>query len=478
MRETLRPSQLEDVAAEFEHIDLGDRRLDDRAQKMALALALRPDRGMTSAMVRSCDAEAAYRFLRNPRVDAEAVLEPHFDKTAERIRDAGVTLVIHDTSEFKYSGDTPREGLGPIRSSEQGFLGHFSLAISHDTSKRPLGIIAMSTWTREPRPKRTKSVNRSGWHYSKQNLKESARWQEQIDEVAERCGDAPIIHVADREADAYPLLLHLDRNDHRFVIRMARERRAREDEVAELETVRAIATRADASVLSEVPVQMRKGAALPRMGVARNARTARLAFAATSLQLKRPYYLFGEEMWLDVNVVHVREIDAPADQEPIDWMLFTSEPIDTHEQLCHVVECYRRRWMIEEYFKALKTGCAMEKRELESYDSLCRALALFVPIAHQMLLLRSVARSSKDEPATAVLSPTQIEVLIAMKRLRSNPSARDALLAVAELGGYYNKQRPAGWLVLARGMHDLLIHEHGWLLAKSSHSGAEEAIKR
>jgi IS4 transposase len=48
-------------------------------------------------------------------------------------------------------------------------------------------------------------------------------------------------------------------------------------------------------------------------------------------------------------------------------MLYTSEPIDTAEQLLTIVDQYRSRWVIEEFFKALKTGCAFEKRQLESY---------------------------------------------------------------------------------------------------------------
>jgi len=475
----LRASQLEDVGAEFDDIDLGDRRLDARALRMAMALALRPDCGFTSAMARPCDAEAAYRFLRNPRVDPDAVLEPHIEKSAARVREAGLALVVHDTSEFKYSGESERRGLGAIHASEQGFLGHFSLAVSADGSRRPLGVLAMSTWTRDRQPKRRKKAKKlSGWAHSKRANKESARWQDQIDEVAERSASSPIIHIADREADAYPLLLHLTTHGHRFVIRMARERRARVDELAELETVRSIVARAQDVIVTEVPAQKRNGRALPRMGIARDARSARLAFAATRLQVKRPYYLFGEPMWLDVNVVHVHELDPPDGCEPIDWMLLTSEPIATSVDISNVVAHYRARWVIEEYFKALKTGCAMEKRELESYDTLRNALAIFVPIAFHMLLLRAAQRRAPNEPASAVLTTTQIAVLMAMSRLKPNATARDALLAVAELGGYYNKQRPPGWIVLARGMRDLIIHEHGWLLAQFARNSEKDTIKR
>ena len=37
------------------------------------------------------------------------------------------------------------------------------------------------------------------------------------------------------------------------------------------------------------------------------------------------------------------------------------------------IEWYRGRWVVEEYHKALKTGCAMEQRQLRSAQGL-RAL--------------------------------------------------------------------------------------------------------
>jgi DDE family transposase len=73
------------------------------------------------------------------------------------------------------------------------------------------------------------------------------------------------------------------------------------------------------------------------------------------------------EQELTLNVVRVWEPKPPRGAPAVCWMLYTSEPIDTAEQLLTIVDQYRSRWVIEEFFKALKTGCAFEKRQLESY---------------------------------------------------------------------------------------------------------------
>jgi hypothetical protein len=76
---------------------------------------------------------------------------------------------------------------------------------------------------------------------------------------------------------------------------------------------------------------------------------------------------FPAEHLLKVHVVTVMERDCPEGDEPIAWYLVTNEPITTSEQVASVVDAYRARWVVEEFFKALKTGCQIEKRQMESY---------------------------------------------------------------------------------------------------------------
>jgi hypothetical protein len=170
-----------------------------------------------------------------------------------------------------------------------------------------------------------------------------------------------------------------------------------------------------------------------------------------------------------VNFVHVREIDTNGSEPPVDWMLATTEPIDSVADIERVVDIYRSRWVIEEYFKALKTGCGYEQRQLESEQTLSNALALFVPIAWQLLLLRSLSRESEEAPATEALTETQLSVLAAFsKKLPPKPTVRQAMLAIAGLGGHIKNNGEPGWLVLGRGFQFLLTLEQGWNASKRS----------
>ena len=81
------------------------------------------------------------------------------------------------------------------------------------------------------------------------------------------------------------------------------------------------------------------------------------------------------------------------------------------DQITSVIDIYRKRWLIEEYFKAIKIGCGFEKRQLESKKALLNAMAFFSPIAWQMLRLREMQRSYPQELASRVLNSNQIEVL-------------------------------------------------------------------
>jgi hypothetical protein len=171
-----------------------------------------------------------------------------------------------------------------------------------------------------------------------------------------------------------------------------------------------------------------------------------------------------------VNVVQVDEIEVEEGLMPIRWTLYTNEPIETAADILRIVDIYRARWTIEEYFKALKQGCAFETRQLDSLKSILVALAIFIPIAWRLLLLRSFGRTNNDTAATDVLSESQVEVLVATSKgkLPENPTVRQAMLAIAARGGHLPSNGEPGWMVLGRGFHELLLLEAGWIAARSA----------
>jgi hypothetical protein len=168
-------------------------------------------------------------------------------------------------------------------------------------------------------------------------------------------------------------------------------------------------------------------------------------------------------------------LGPPAGEPPVEWFLLTNLPVASVDTLEYVVDVYRARWVIEEYFKALKTGCQYEKRQLESAHALLNALAVLVPVAWRLLLLRHLARDDAARPATDALTSAQVAVLkaTAKRPLPESPSVRDAMLAVAALGGHIKNNGEPGWQVLGRGFRDLLILELGWQ-ARGGPSGCDQ----
>jgi hypothetical protein len=194
-----------------------------------------------------------------------------------------------------------------------------------------------------------------------------------------------------------------------------------------------------------------------------------LSVAATTITLKKPPKRAGSKsaLCLSINVVRVWESEPPNGATPVEWYLYTSEPIDTPEQQFKIVDHYRARWTIEEYFKAIKTGCDFERRQLQDYEALVNLLAVFAPIAYHLLLVRNEATRDPDQPALAVISQDQIDVLRARGRrtLSASPTAREIYLAIAALGGHLKYAPDPGWLTLARGYEKLETLTEGWRAA-------------
>lgn len=468
---------LPSLANEYRHLRVGDVRLRQRAVVIVEKLAANPALTFPRAMEDVANREAFYRFLSNGAVTQGALVDAHAAESVARAKRGSTVLVAHDTTEFTFSGDSDREGLGRARSQgQQAFFAHVALGL--DEVGKPLGVLGDKTWAREGPSRGNRKL--SGAQLAKIVGRESDRWLEVINDTESRLGGrASAIHVTDREGDSYALLEQLDRAGRRFVIRAARDRGvvALDHNDEELDAARlSELTCAFACFLTrDVALSARRSKPQPRTNkthVPRNSRPAKLSVSAGRLAFVRPAYL--DDTFLDtlpLNVVVIREVEAPPEIEPVGWVLLTNEPIDTSDQVEAIVDHYRARWTIEEFFKAIKTGCAFEERQLESYKTLTKALALLYPIAWQMLLLRWMSRVAPDAPAESVLNETQIAVL---KHCRARwpvgrpATALDALYAVAGMGGHFKNNGPPGWQTLGFGMQRLVDRTAMWLAGIAS----------
>lgn len=424
-----------------------------------MALAREPRLSFPEAMRSEGQLEALYRFLSNDDVDFAGIHRVHAARTAERCREGGPVLVLHDTTALEFGGQ--REGMGRLQTSATGFFFHASLAVALNRS--PLGVLGAEPWVRP----RRKGRRRNKRHVRRDPERESQRWWRGVVR-SEELLHAPrlAIHIMDREGDNYDLLAHLHARSVRFVIRLAHNRNL----LGATEKLKDLALRGECILEREVRVAAR-AKVLPydrKIHPIREARDATLAVSAISVHLRRSSnYAPGSPPSLPVNVVTVREVNCPSGVAPISWHLVTSEPINTRKQVALIIDAYRARWVVEEFFKALKTGCQIEKRQLESYRSLANALAVFLPLAVRLLALRGAARAHPNAPCTA-LSDEQIHLL----RLRTTrplgrrPTNEQVSFALAELGGHLRSNGPPGWIVLGRALERLLLLEAGWTLAR------------
>jgi hypothetical protein len=443
------------LAAEMSKGKFGDARLSKRLGRIVEAVLDGPDRSFPS-LFDDAGLEGAYRFFNNDEVTPERILEPHVTATLARMAHQPVTLVVHDTSTMSFDPEGVRQGLGRVRSAGQAFFAHLSLALSGDGSRMPLGVLALSHRIRESdQKKKTKAKN------NPEN--ERSRWGRQVKAVGSLGVDrARVIHLMDREADDFALFAQLVDGGDRFVIRLAHDRLLEPTGAEGVQKLTQAVTQIQAVTEREVPLSRRPaGSRSPqqrRIHPVREGRMAKLAFGSTTVVLRRPSTQPRTlPATLTLNVVRVWEIEAPDGESPVEWLLVTTEPVGTEQQILQLVDWYRARWVIEEFFKAIKTGCAYDTRQLETLEGLVNVLATFLPVAWRLLLMRTQARIAPTAKATTVLPKAMVAVLRVFTRIKlpAHPTARDVLLAVAALGGHQKNNGDPGWITLARGYEKL-----------------------
>jgi hypothetical protein len=457
---------------DFQEARLGNSLRTKRLVQIATTLSSAPDQSYPRLM-ESAELEGYYRFVNNDRVDPKSIVAAHAEATRARIAPFGTALAIHDTSEIEYSGKGTRDALEQMGVDRQGLRGHFTLAVSADGARRPLGVLALESWTRVGKPKLTKAQKKLK-KFQLRTDKESARWWRGVQAAEAAAVGYSLIHLMDREGDSYELFADLSECKRRFVIRSCHDRQVQTCLDGPVMELRAALAESTHFAQVDVPISKRTASTIPgnaKKHPAREARIATLRLSALRLQVRRPErspHLKNRPEALDINLVYVHEIDPPDGADPVEWILATSEPIETLAQVEQIIEWYRTRWLIEEFFKALKTGCALEKRQHESRAAIEIALAIFLPLACQLLDLRNLARRCPHEPASIVLTQTQIDVLQACSRRPpgTKPTVRECFLAIAADGGHIARNGEPGWLTLARGFQRLDDAVHVWTAAR------------
>jgi hypothetical protein len=398
-------------------------------------------RDMKASIVQCCEGWAAtkagYRLLSNESVGWTAILEPHRVKTVARMADYGRVLCIQDTTELDFTGHPGTRGLGRLNHDyRQGMYCHPTLAVSE--SGVVLGVLDAWMWARLEK--------------GEPDIRESTRWTEGYQRVAElkaELSDTEIVYVADREADIRELMTAAQQQDHQvhWLVRARHNRVTGDGKLWD--------RLSDAEVMGTVQFTLARTAT-------RQPRPVELTLRRESVTL--PATQHGPE--LTVTALLAREEHPPENEAPIEWRLLTDETLATLADVVLRIDWYRRRWMIELFFRTLKTGCNVEELQLNTKERLEKAIVIYLIIAWRVLMLMTLGRDVPELPCDVIFDREEWQAawIVSQKTpLPPNPPPLgDMILMVARFGGFLarkndgNPGAEALWRGLQR-LHDFAV---------------------
>lgn len=450
-----------DIFGELLSLDLGDRRLNQRGQKLLGTLFANPEASVNAACHGWAETQAAYRFFDSDLVTDEPILAAHRAATRNRMAAQPVVLLVQDTTELDYS-EHPPAGAGPLNSlAQRGFLDHTQLALTPDGLC--LGVTEVEFWARDDATFGTSHKR----EHDPFETKEKVRWRtgyQQACAWARDLTETRIISVADSEADIYEVLLEAERQGPvraEFVIRSGRERTLSPDDpaAAEHHLLR--------EAMSVAPLVAVRELTLPRTPK-REKRGAVLEVRARRVRLKSPRRKQGPLPELEINVVLVTERDPPAGVEPIEWMLLTTLPIETPDDALRVIDYYTGRWPIEVFFRIFKTGCRVERIQLETAARLRPCLMLYKIVAWRVQYLTMLGRECPDLPADVLFTADEwksVWTIVKKKPVpKRAPPLSEFLLLLGALGGHNGRRRdpPPGPQALWTGIRRMTDFATAW----------------
>lgn len=370
-----------------------------------------------------------YRLMHNPRVKSLDWISLVRKKTVESFKKNEIILILSDSSNFK----TMKSLLKKIDGKMEKFLGHFCLAISNDKIPSIYGLVGAYFWR--------------GISFTTH----PERWLKQAkatNNIAQK-----VIHVMDREGDKLYLLECFVKEGIRFVIRNKHNRKLYKSDKKLKDIFSSIPF---LKTKLKTTVSRRNGSFLSNQKThpPREARIASLSVQSVmgaefpSSDKKNPKEI------VRLNYVRVIERNPPEGVEPVEWILTTSEDVSTQEGALEVVEIYRKRWIIEEFFKALKkTGCKVEEKRFRTPESWENFITFSSTMATKILTLRTLERKPNSVPLEEILSKNELFVAKRMGRefkmiIRST---KGFLKLIASIGGHKPSNGKVGWQILLRG---------------------------
>ncbi len=430
-----------------------DARVRERLVTMGEAWCARPGAPLPAIFPGEAEQRAAYRFLSNPRIGVQDILEPHREAMAERCRSRPVVLAVQDTTMLNHSGLEATEGLVDIGgggSGSKGIAAHAGVAFSEGGCA--LGVFSLAAGFRAE----DKATAVEG--------EESGRWTAAFAKAAELAAACPrtrVVNVCDREGDMWALLSDGCASADApggagLLVRASRSSRRRAF-TAEGRTEDLFTHASGLDVVAEKTIDI---AACGGPRTRKGRKGVKLELRAGFVDLVPPGDLPKGTAPLRMLAVRVLEKTPPTGKDPLDWLLLTTEGEATEENALRIAGWHERRWLIEEWFAAVKTGTRIKDRRLNAADDLRRCLAFDAITACTVMSVERLVRSVPDTPARTVVHEDEIRVLavhMSKPNHRKQRGPPDPDQAIAEFA--VNTARLAGFIPSKRqplpGTHKL-----------------------
>ena len=450
------------IEQEFGTVELGDKRLRDRLMKIIGDRSRHPN----TSYLEACEGNRAaikgfYAFVDSTReeVSPEAILSAHRERTIGRMMSHDLVLVVQDTSDLNFASRAHTAGLGPIGRNQtgaksQGLKLHTSLALTEDGL--PLGVLKSLAYAPEEKEEATPV---DGPIEDKKSFKWIEGYRDCV-EIAKLTRDTRILSVMDREADLFELFTEAAPTRHRvgLLVRAMHNRSLVDCERKLFDELRESDDSTQVEV--EIPRQRWKKAKSGKPeqeGMA--ARTAILTLAFKEVSIPPTRQDLRANGSVSLWAVHAREEDPPKGAKAIEWMLLTTEEVETTEEAIRMLKLYGLRWRIEEWHRILKSGCSVLQHQHETAERLKRVIAMDVVLAWRIQMMMLLGRQVPDLPGEVFFDAWEAKVLTLLaEKQKKRPLERpltlgDAMTTVARLGGYMARPSdpPPGAKVLWRG---------------------------
>ena len=463
------------VMDELKAADLNDERLNKRFFEIVDQLAKCPTGSIPAACGGAAEMMAAYRWFDNAKVTFDKVLQPHIESTRKRIASQQHVILVQDTTEIDLTRPEQQvKGAGPLDGhSRRGALLHLLHAFTPNGTA--MGTAHASVIIRSDDKPLNATKKRAERQATPIEEKESYRWVVALRHAQDEAGRHPqtrFVCVGDSESDIYELMaetVNAPGNAH-WIVRACQDRALHRNSSEETaaKSVRERLLAGPVLYTTVISVRGRKAkVSCEKRGrrQPRESRKAEVEVRAARLTLRPPSRPDRKLPPITLNVVMVRELNPPEGEPAVEWILLTDLPIDSIEDVRQIIEKYSTRWMIEIFFRTLKSGCRVEGRRFEHIDRFLPCLAVYLIVTWRTLYVCRYSRECPDISCEAIFEPAEwksVYRVVLGKTPRTPPKLQEMVCVVAQLGGYVNRKRtdPPGpqtvWLGLQR-LHDITV---------------------